>query len=220
MRRILAVAALLLTSLLGLPATGGAEVAADPLGGGTVLFNPLGPARHCTASFAAVDARGLGYLVTEAACADLTAADLHAADSSGNSALVGSVVSSGSTYTVVRVRNTADWELVPWIDTGAGRVVIAGSRETPAGGAVCVVDRPAAFSCGTVLVRDDPVGPVSGLTRTDLCATAEAVAFVSGDQAQGVPASESSFCTTIAGTSWFAPINPILERAGLSLLTG
>lgn len=220
MRRILAVVALLLTSLLGLPATGGAEVAAEPLGSGAVLFNPLGPAGHCTAAFAAVDARGLGHLVTEASCANLTSADLYTTDSSGKNVLVGSVVSAGATYAVVRVRNTAAWELVPWIDTGTGRVVLTGSRETPAGGTVCLVDRPAAMSCGRVLLRDDPDGPAPGLTRTDLCASPESVAFITADQAQGVPVDASSWCTTIAGTSWFAPVNPILEHERLSLLTG
>ncbi|GAB3436245.1 S1 family peptidase [Actinophytocola sediminis] len=219
MRRILAIVVLVLTALLSLPATGYAKAAAEPLGGGTVLAYPFGAGGQCTAAFAAVDARGVGHLVTEASCATLPADQLYAVNSTGAIVLVGTVVAEHPAYAIVLVTNTVDWELVPWIATGLGQIVIAGSQETPVGDPVCLVDRPIAFPCGTVVATDDPVGPIKGLTRTDLCASAEAVAYVTRDQAQGVPASESSFCTT-AGTSWFAPINPILNAEGLRLLTG
>lgn len=217
MRRILAVAALVLAGLLAAPATGQAA-APDPLGGGAVLFNPIGFNIRCTASFAAVDARGTGYLVTEASCTDL-ADQVYSVDSTGSATLVGRVVSRDVSHAVVQVTNTLAWDLVPWIETGSGKVVIAGSRETDVGGPVCLIDRPTAFKCGKVIVKNDPTGPAKGLTRTDICASDNSVAYVTRDQAQGVPAGGSSFCTN-AGTSWFAPINPILRAEGLSLLTG
>lgn len=74
MRRILAILVLVIASLLGPAATGQAELAPDPLGGGAVLFNPLGGSQtQCTAAFAAVDERGIGYLVTGVACGSLLA---------------------------------------------------------------------------------------------------------------------------------------------------
>ncbi|MCT2584180.1 S1 family peptidase [Actinophytocola gossypii] len=214
MRRLLATLTVLFACLLGLPATAGAAAPA-PLGGGAVLYDPVGTGR-CTASFAAV--RGSEWLlITERACAG--AGELY----SGDHVPVGKVVATTSTYALVQVTNTTDWELVPWIDTGSGKVLITGSRETPVGGPVCLVDHALGYQCGTVTARNQtivfPEGAVYGLTRTNVCASAHAVAFLSGGQAQGVPVAASGTCTT-GGTSWFQPVNPILAAYGLTLLTG
>jgi len=213
MRRLLATVTVLFAFLLGLPAT--AQAAPAPLGGGSVLYDPFGTVQ-CTASFAALSGTEW-MLVTERGCAG--AGELY----SGDLVPVGEVVATSPAYALVQVSNTTDWELVPWIDTGAGKTVITGSRETPVGGPVCLVDHTLGFSCGTVTARNQtivfPEGVISGLTRTDICASSRAAAYLSGDQAQGVPVGGSGFCTT-AGTSWFQPINPILAAYGLTLLTG
>ncbi|HEX2132164.1 MAG TPA: S1 family peptidase [Actinophytocola sp.] len=214
MRRLLATLTVLFACLLGLPATAGAAAPA-PLGGGAVLYDPTGTTQ-CTAAFAA-RAGTQWMLVTEPSCAG--AGELY----SGNLVPVGKVVATNPAYALVQVTNTTDWELVPWIDTGAGKVVITGSRETPVGGSVCLVDHALGFSCGTVTARNQtivfPEGAIHGVTRTNVCASTHAVAFLSGGQAQGMPLGGSGFCTT-TGTSWFQPINPILAAYGLTLLTG
>ena len=201
MRRLLATLTVAFAVLFGLPAT--AHAAPAPLGGGSILFTPAGTIQ-CTASFAALDGAGGWFLITGPACANAMSAQLY----SGDMTLVGPVVAAGQSYAIVHVTNTTDWELVPWIKVG---------------GTVCLIDHALGLQCGTVVAVNEtvnfPSGPVTGLTRTNVCASPRAVAFISGDQAQGVPAGASGNCTT-AGTSWFKPVNPILRAHDLTLLTG
>ncbi|HEY0453029.1 S1 family peptidase [Actinophytocola sp.] len=217
MRRLLATLTVLAACLFGLPAT--ATAAPAPLGGGSILFSIGGTAR-CTAAFAATGG-STGYLVTGPGCSGGMPTQLY----SGNNVLVGPVVSaSASGVTLVKVTNTAAWTLVAWIPVGSGRLVVAGSAETPVGGSVCLIDRVLGFQCGTVTAKNQtvsfPGGVVSGLTRTTICMSAgSAVAFVSGNQAQGVPIGGSGSCPT-GGVSYFLPINPLLSGYGLMLLTG
>lgn len=218
MRRLLATLTAMLLCVLGLPATAGAtDAAARPLGGGSVLVNPIGN-DQCRASFAAVNGP-TWYLVTGPGCADSPGAQLY----SGASTLVGRVVHASPAYAVVHVTNTTDWYLVPWIGIGGERLVIGGAKETPVGGSVCLIDHALGYQCGTVLAKNETVwfagGAITGLTRTNICASSRAVAYVTRDQAQGVPIGGSGVCTT-SGTSWFTPIGPILARHQLTLLTG
>jgi hypothetical protein len=217
MRRIATALTVLLVCLLGLPAT--AHAAPDPLGGGAVLVNRIGNATQCTAAFAAVDGAGEWYLVTGRACGAALSTDVY---SGGDNTLVGTVVAADPAYAIVHVTNTTDWELVSWIETGLGRVEITGSVETPVGGPVRLADPTFGLPGGTVIAKNEtvvfPDGEVKGLTRTDICASPRAVAYITGNDAQGVPMGGSTFCTT-AGTSWFAPITPILRARGLELLT-
>jgi hypothetical protein len=224
MQRLLAVLTLLLACLLGSPATAIATTSAPaPLGGGSVLFHPSGSGR-CTAAFAAYDSTSTGYLIAGPGCTAGTSTLLY----SGNNVLVGPIVAAPTPfggYVVVRVTNTAAWQLVPWLDTGSGRIVIRGSVETPVGGSVCLIDRTTGLRCGTIIAKNVtvayPWGTVSGLTRTNICVQPGAIgtAYVSGDQAQGVPLGGSGSCT-IAGSSYFQPVNKILAAYGLRLLTG
>ncbi|MGH3877412.1 MAG: S1 family peptidase [Actinophytocola sp.] len=213
MRRILATLTVLVACLFGLPAV--AHAAPAPLGGGSPLFT-LGGAR-CNAAFAAT-AGSTGYLIAGANC---PAGQLY----SGADVLVGPVVAGEPTYSIVQVTNTAAWTLVPWIDTGPGTAPIAGSTPAPVGGSVCLVDVRVGTRCGTVTALNQtinfPTGPVSGLTRTSVCPEpgGGAVAFVSGDQAQGVPFGGSGNCSS-GGVSYFMPVNRILSTYGLTLLTG
>jgi len=215
MRRIAAILTAALLLLLGAtPAT----AAPAPLGGGSILFNG---SLHCTAAFAAKGGP-TGYLVTGPGCAAAIGTQLF----SGNNVLVGPVTSSTANggVSLVRVTNTAAWQLVPWIPLGGVHYMISGSVETPVGGSVCLLDRVLGRHCGTITAKNQtvnfPGGVVSGLTRTNICMSAGgAIAFVSGTQAQGVPLGGTSGCST-SGVSYFLPVNPLLAGYGLTLFTG
>lgn len=217
MRRALFILTVLLTALFGLPAA--ANAAPAPLGGGSILFNPAGGAgAQCTAAFAAIDGP-TGYLVAGPGCDTGFSTQLY----SGANVLVGPVVGgAGNGYVVVQVTNTAAWELVGWIDAG-DKYPIGGSVETPVGGQVCLLSRTTGVLCGTVVAKNQtvvfPWGTVTGVTRTNICAQPGSIAYVTGDQAQGVPFGGSGICTT-PGTSFFYPVNRILRDYGLTLFTG
>ena len=218
MRRLIATLTVLFACLLGLPDT--ASAAPAPIGGGSILFNPIGNAgARCTVAFAATDG-SREYLVAGNGCDTTTSTRLY----SGDNVFVGSVVGGlDGGYVVVAVRNTEAWDVVGWIDAGA-RYPVAGSKETPVGGRVCLLSHTAGITCGTVTAKNVtitfPEGTISGLTRTDVCAQPRSIAFVTDDQAQGVPVGGGSgFCTT-PGTSYFYPVNRILSAYGLTLVTG
>ena len=225
MRRLMSIAAALLTCVLAVPAAAHAA-AAEPLGSGDVLFTPFGPVNQvCTAAFAATDGVD-GYLIAGPQC---QAGELFSTDSSGASVLVGPVVATADPYNgfaIVQVKNTAAWELVPWVSDGTKQIVIAGSTETPVGGKVCHVGPTVGSSnCGTVDAKGQtvtfPWGTVTGATRTTICTGSRdlGAAYLTGDQAQGVPLGGSEFCST-AGASYFLPVNPILAKFRLRLVTG
>lgn len=216
MRRLLATLAVLAGCLFAVPAT--AHAAPAPIGGGSVLFT-AGGASRCTAAFAATGA-GFGHLIAGPGCGT-GATSLY----SGNNVLVGPVVAATQAYTVVRVTNTAAWTLVPWIDSGSGKVTITGSAQTPVGGSVCLLDRRLATRCGVVTALNQtvnyPGGVVTGLTRTSVCPETGGVpiAFVTGTQAQGVPFGGSGSCAS-GGSTFFTPVNRILATYRLTLFTG
>jgi hypothetical protein len=208
--------------LLGVNGVAGAATP-DPLGSGSVLFDPTGQAnRQCTAAFAATDGAN-GYLIVGPTC---TGGNLYSQTSRGTIALVGPVVSTPTPYNgfaVVLVKNTTDWELVPWVLAGGTKIVIAGSKETPVGGKVCHVGPTIGSRCGSVDATNQtvrfPWGTATGVTRTSICSGSVdlGAAYLTDDQAQGVPLGGPDFCTT-TGTSYFVPVNPILDKYGLKLL--
>jgi hypothetical protein len=208
MRRLLAILTVLVACLLGLPAT--AAAAPTPIGGGSVL-STLGGGR-CTAGFAATSGE-TGYLIAGPGCPN---GDLYI-----GGVLVGPSTASPG-YSVVEVTNTAAWTLVPWVD---GTVTIGGSTPAPIGGTVCLIDTRTGTRCGAVTAVNQtisfPEGVITGLTRTNICLEpgGGAVAYLSGDQAQGTPVGGSGSCSS-GGVSYFQPVNPILSAYGLTLLTG
>lgn len=218
MRRLIASLTVLVACLFGLPTV--VAAAPTPIGGGSVLFNPLGPVNsQCTVAFAAANG-GREYLIAGAGCDTATSAQVY----SGNNVLVGTVVGGlDGGYVVVLVTNTTAWDVVGWINAGT-RYPIAGAKETPVGGRVCLLSHTSGILCGTVTAKNVtitfPEGTVTGLTRTNICPQPRSIAFVTGDQAQGVPfGGGSGLCTTV-GTSYFFPVNRILSAYGLTLLTG
>ncbi|TDV38630.1 S1 family peptidase [Actinophytocola oryzae] len=223
MRRLFTTLVAVAACLVGLPAGASAAVQ-DPLGSGTVLFNPQAPTnRSCTAAFAATDGNK-GFLIAGPTC---TSGTLYATKPGGGMALVGNVTTTSpyNGYAVVTVSNTADWVLVPYVLAGSTKIVITGSKETPVGGKVCHVGPTVGSRCGSVDATNQtvtfPWGTATGVTRTSICSGSRdlGAAYLTDDQAQGVPLGGPDFCTT-AGVSYFLPVNPILDKFGLKLVTG
>jgi hypothetical protein len=223
MRRLRHVLLMVLALLLVMPATAGAEPrpgARAPLGGGSPLFTASGA--RCVAGFAATGG-GAGHLITGAGCGRVGETVY-----SGANIVVGVVSAAqfpNQAVTIVRVTNTVDWELVPWVNTGSGQVTINGSAEAPVGAAVCMLGATSGWHCGTILAKNQtitfPGGTVTGLTRTSVCAEPgdSGAPFLSGDQAQGVLVGGSGNCST-GGSTFFRPVNQVLATYGLTLLTG
>ena len=112
---------------------------------------------------------------------------------------------------------------MPWIPLGGAQVPIRGVAETPVGGAVCLLDRRAGTRCGMVTAKNQtinfPEGTITGLTRTtSACRRAAAIAFVSGDQAQGVPLGGTA--AAHRRRQLLHAGQPVLAAYGLTLVTG
>lgn len=92
------------------------------------------------------------------------------------------------------------------------------------GASVCRSGSTSGWHCGTVEQHDAsvsyPDGPVDGLTRTTVCGELgdSGGSFVAGTQAQGVTSGGSGDCNS-GGTTYFQPVNTLLEEFGLTLKT-
>ncbi|MEU7620267.1 S1 family peptidase [Micromonospora rifamycinica] len=109
-------------------------------------------------------------------------------------------------------------------DFNGGVVPVNGSTEVPAGASICRSGSTTGARCGVVQARNAtvnyPEGTVTGLTRTDVCAEPgdSGGSWISGDQAQGVTSGGSGDCT-VGGVTFFQPVNEILQRNNLTLVT-
>lgn len=127
------------------------------------------------------------------------------------------------------VRTNANWTPRPWVNHyGGANVIIKGSSEAAVGAQICRSGSTTGWHCGTVQAKNQTVnysqGSVRGLTRTNVCAEPgdSGGSWVAGSgwgQAQGVTSGGSGNCTS-GGTTYFQPVNPILSRFGLRLVTG
>ncbi|MFF5171114.1 S1 family peptidase [Micromonospora sp. NPDC000089] len=127
-----------------------------------------------------------------------------------------------------------DWAVVQvngaWSPEGAvndfngGAVPVNGSAEAPVGASICRSGSTTGARCGVVEAKNAtvnyPEGTVTGLTRTNVCAEPgdSGGAWLSGDQAQGVTSGGSGDCT-VGGVTFFQPVNEILQRNNLTLVT-
>jgi streptogrisin C len=123
------------------------------------------------------------------------------------------------------VKTNADFTPQPFVDDfNGGLLPVAGSTEAPVGAAVCRFGSTTGAHCGTIQAKNQtvnyPEGAVTGLTQTNACAEAgdSGGSWLSGDQAQGVTSGGSGDCTT-GGETFFQPVNEILQRNNLTLLT-
>ncbi|MFD5829534.1 S1 family peptidase [Lentzea sp. NPDC060358] len=130
----------------------------------------------------------------------------------------------GNDYSFVRANSS--WTPTPNVNHyGGSDVVVSGSTEAAVGASICRSGSTTGWHCGEVQAKSQTVnyqeGSVSGLTRTDVCAEPgdSGGSWVSGTQAQGVTSGGSGDCTS-GGTTYYQPVNEILEAYGLTLTTG
>ncbi|MGW1932451.1 carbohydrate-binding protein, partial [Streptomyces sp. NPDC001919] len=89
---------------------------------------------------------------------------------------------------------------------------------------VCRSGSTTGWHCGTVQQHNTsvtyPEGTISGVTRTTVCAEPgdSGGSYISGSQAQGVTSGGSGNCSS-GGTTFFQPLNPLLQNYGLTLKT-
>jgi streptogrisin C len=138
-------------------------------------------------------------------------------------AVAASVFPGNADMGVVKI--TGSFTPQPFVDDFKGNALpVAGSTEAPVGATVCRSGSTTGTHCGTILAKNQtvnyPEGAVTGLTRTDACAEGgdSGGPWLVGDQAQGVTSGGSGDCTA-GGETFFQPINEILERNNLTLLT-
>ncbi|SCG77708.1 S1 family peptidase [Micromonospora humi] len=129
----------------------------------------------------------------------------------------------GDDWGVVQVNG--DWTPQGVVnDFNGGTVPVNGSTEAPVGASICRSGSTTGTRCGVVQAKNAtvnyPEGTVTGLTRTDVCAEPgdSGGAWLSGDQAQGVTSGGSGDCTR-GGVTFFQPVNEILQRNNLTLVT-
>jgi streptogrisin C len=137
--------------------------------------------------------------------------------------VVASVFPGDADLGVVEVNG--DWTPQPFVDDFNGNALpVAGSTEAPVGAAICRSGSTTGLHCGTILAKNQtvnyPEGTVTGLTQTDVCAEGgdSGGSWLSGDQAQGVTSGGSGDCT-VGGETFFQPVNEILDRNNLTLVT-
>jgi streptogrisin C len=123
------------------------------------------------------------------------------------------------------VRANGDWTPRPWVNNyGGGNVSVAGSQEAPVGASICRSGRTTGWRCGVIQAKDVTVNYsgslVYGLSQTTACAEGgdSGGSYIAGDQAQGVTSGASGNCSS-GGTTFYQPVNEILNAYGLSLTT-
>ncbi|MFI6877491.1 carbohydrate-binding protein [Streptomyces sp. NPDC050400] len=120
------------------------------------------------------------------------------------------------------VAANSSWTATPYVNGSS--VQVAGSTQATVGSSVCRSGSTTGWHCGTVQQLNTsvtyPEGTISGVTRTSVCAEPgdSGGSFISGSQAQGVTSGGSGNCTS-GGTTYFQPINPLLQTYGLTLRT-
>ena len=118
--------------------------------------------------------------------------------------------------------------LLPVVDGyGKGDITVRGSTVAPIGAAVCRSGRTTGLHCGTIEAYNVsvqyPDATVNGMTQVKVCAEGgdSGGAFITGaGQAQGVLSGGNYSCKgkqANLATSYFQPINPLLQAYGLTL---
>lgn len=107
---------------------------------------------------------------------------------------------------------------------GQDSLPVTGSEESAVGANICRSGSTTGVYCGTISAKDATVnyaeGSVTGLTETDVCAEPgdSGGSWFSGSEAQGVTSGGDGDCTN-GGTTYFQPVNEILETYELTLVT-
>ncbi|MBH5333982.1 alpha-lytic protease prodomain-containing protein [Streptomyces pactum] len=133
----------------------------------------------------------------------------------------------GSTFPgrdIAWVATNSNWTATPYVSRSGSNIPVAGSTQAPVGASVCRSGSTTGWHCGTVQQHNTsvtyPEGTITGVTRTSVCAEPgdSGGSYISGDQAQGVTSGGSGNCSS-GGTTYFQPINPLLQAYGLTLKT-
>ncbi|GAB3661720.1 S1 family peptidase [Glycomyces tarimensis] len=123
-----------------------------------------------------------------------------------------------------------------WVAVGSGETLynivnmysgsryVYNSNQAAPGSSICRSGSTTGWHCGTVQAFNQTVnysqGSVRGLTRTSVCAEPgdSGGSFIAGNSAQGMTSGGSGNCRT-GGTTYFQPINPVLNAWNLTLVT-
>ncbi|MFG3658099.1 alpha-lytic protease prodomain-containing protein [Streptomyces sp. NPDC047706] len=123
------------------------------------------------------------------------------------------------------VATNSQWTATPYVRGAGGQnVQVTGSTQAPVGASVCRSGSTTGWHCGTIQQHNTsvtyPEGTITGVTRTSVCAEPgdSGGSYISGSQAQGVTSGGSGNCSS-GGTTFFQPINPLLQNYGLTLRT-
>ncbi|OLF13800.1 serine protease [Actinophytocola xinjiangensis] len=129
----------------------------------------------------------------------------------------------GNDYAWVRV--AAGNTMIGAVNNYAGgRVAVHGSQDAAIGATVCRSGSTTGWKCGAIQARNSsvtyPQGTVSGLIRTTVCAEPgdSGGSLLAGNHAQGVTSGGSGNCSS-GGTTYFQPVNEILQAYNLTLVT-
>ncbi|MBB6171863.1 streptogrisin C [Nocardiopsis mwathae] len=192
---------------------------ADLIGGNPYYFQVSGAWYVCSVGFPVV-----GGYVTAGHCGDRGSAAWQNPNTGNRIGTVEQSIFPRQDSGFVRVTNS-NFIPVPLVnDYRGGTVAVTGSAEAAVGASVCRSGQTTGWRCGTIQSKNQtvryPEGTVHGLTRTSACAEGgdSGGSWLSGTQAQGVTSGGSGNCTW-GGTTYFQPLNPILNQWNLTLLT-
>ncbi|MFF5884709.1 carbohydrate-binding protein [Streptomyces sp. NPDC012589] len=123
------------------------------------------------------------------------------------------------------VATNSSWTATPYVKGAGGQnVQVTGSTQAPVGSSVCRSGSTTGWHCGVIQQLNTsvtyPEGTITGVTRTSVCAEPgdSGGSYISGSQAQGVTSGGSGNCSS-GGTTYFQPLNPLLQNYGLTLKT-
>ncbi|MET9551902.1 carbohydrate-binding protein [Streptomyces sp. NPDC006645] len=122
------------------------------------------------------------------------------------------------------VATNSNWTSTPYVKGQGGDVQVTGSTQSPVGASVCRSGSTTGWHCGVIQQHNTsvtyPEGTISGVTRTTVCAEPgdSGGSYISGSQAQGVTSGGSGNCSS-GGTTFYQPINPLLQAYALTLKT-
>jgi streptogrisin C len=127
----------------------------------------------------------------------------------------------GSAY----VRTNASWIPRGVVNPyGGATVQVRGSTPAPVGATACRSGGATSWHCGIIQARNVTVSfperTLYGLILTNICAESGDIGgpLISGGQAQGILVARTGDCAS-GGSSYYRPINDVLQKLGLTLVT-
>ncbi|TQS43779.1 S1 family peptidase [Cryptosporangium phraense] len=200
----------------------GAEYTTQAFFGGQAILNAQGSGR-CSSAFNATDGQS-AFVITAGHCTDAVQSW-----TDGQGEFIGQsdvVEFPGNDFGTIAVDDPASLDPQPAVVNQNQAQPITGDELVPVGSTVCKTGSTTGTTCGAVQAYDTtvvyPEGQVRGLTQTDVCTQPgdSGGSLFAGDQAQGlVSGGTNGACETPGFTSFFQPIDEVLEATGLQLLT-